>query len=89
MYNLNGEWDMRIQFLSGEAQHSLRLEQDGATSSGTYRSPYSAEPLQGNVQGNVVQLQTDIRYEGQGVGYRFEGVINDGEIQGDLDLGEY
>ena len=89
MYNLNGEWEMRIQFLCGEAQHSLQIEQDGEVLSGTYRSQYSAEPLQGNVQGNVVQLQTDVRYEGQGVGYRFEGIINDGEIQGDLDLGEY
>ena len=89
MYNLNGEWDMWIQFLSGEARHSLQIEQDGEVLSGTYRSQYGAEPLQGNVQGNVVQLQTDVRYEGQGVGYRFEGIINDPEIQGDLDLGEY
>ena len=89
MYDLNGEWDMRIQFLSGEARHSLEIEQDGEILSGTYRSQYSAEPLQGTVQGNVVQLQTDVRFEGQGVGYRFEGIINDAEIQGDLDLGEY
>ena len=89
MYNLNGEWDMRIQFLSGEAQHSLRLEQEGEVLSGAYRSQYGAEPLQGTVQGNVVQLQTDIRYEGQGVGYRFEGIVNGDEIEGDLDLGEY
>lgn len=89
MYDLNGEWDMRIQFLSGETQHSLRFEQDGDVLSGTYRSQYGTEPLQGNVRGNVVQIQTDIRYEGQGVGYRFEGIINGDKIQGDLDLGEY
>ena len=41
------------------------------------------------MHGNVVQIQTNIRYEGQGVGYRFEGIINGDEIQGDLDLGEY
>ena len=89
MYDLNGEWDMRIQFLSGEAQHSLRFEQDGDVLSGAYRSQYGTEPLQGSVRGNVVRIQTDIRYEGQGVGYRFEGIINEDEIQGDLDLGEY
>ena len=89
MYDLNGEWDMRIQFLSGEAEHSLRFEQDGEALNGTYRSQYGAAPLRGNVQGNVVQIQTDVRYEGQGVGYRFEGIINGDEIQGDLDLGEY
>ena len=89
MYNLNGEWNVRIQFLSGEAQHSLRFEQEGTTLSGTYRSQYGAEPLQGTVHGNVVQIQTNIRYEGQGVEYRFEGIINGDEIQGDLDLGEY
>ena len=65
------------------------LSRKGATSSGTYRSQYGAEPLQGTVHGNVVQIQTNIRYEGQGVGYRFEGIINGDEIQGDLDLGEY
>ena len=89
MYDLNGEWDIRIQFLSGETQHSLRFEQDGETLSGTYRSQYGAEPLQGIVQGNVVHLQTGVRYEGQGVEYRFEGIIDGDEIQGDLDLGEY
>ena len=37
-----------------------------------------------------MQIQTDtFSYEGQGVGYRFEGIINGDEIQGDLDLGEY
>ena len=89
MYDLNGEWDMRIQFLSGEAQHSLRFEQDGKILSGIYRSQYGAEPLQGTVHGNVVQLQTGVGYEGQRVGYRFEGIINGDEIQGGLDLGEY
>lgn len=89
MYDLNGEWDMRIQFLSGEAQHSLRFEQDGEALTGTYHSQYGAEPLQGTVHGNVVQLQTNVQYQGQGVGYRFEGTINGAEIQGSLDLDEY
>ena len=35
MYDLSGEWDMRIQFLSGEARHSLRFEQAGEALSGT------------------------------------------------------
>ena len=89
MHNLNGEWDIRIQFLCGQAQHNLRFEQTGETLSGTYRSQYGAEPLQGTVHGDVVQLQTNVQYQGQGVGYRFEGTINGDEIQGSLDLGEY
>ena len=89
MYDLNGEWDIRIQFLCGQAQHNLRFEGDGEALSGTYRSQYGAEPLQGTVHGNVVQLQTNVQYQGQGVGYRFEGTINGDEIQGSLDLGEY
>ena len=89
MYDLNGEWEIRIQFLCGQAQHNLRFEQTGETLSGTYRSQYGAEPLQGTVHGNVVQLQTNVQYQGQGVGYRFEGIINGTEIQGSLDLGEY
>jgi hypothetical protein len=89
MYDLSGEWDVRIQFLSGEAQHSLRFEQDGEALSGTYRSQYDTEPLRGNVRGNVVQLGTNVRFDGQSVEYRFEGTINGAEIQGNLDLGEY
>jgi hypothetical protein len=58
MYNLNGEWNVRIQFLSGEAQHSLRFEQEGAALSGTYRSQYGAKPLQGTVHGNGRYRQT-------------------------------
>ncbi len=89
MYDLNGEWDVQIQFLCGGAQHNLRFEQDGEALSGTYSSQYATEPLSGNVRGNVVELQTNVRFDGQNVGYRFEGVINGNEIQGSLDLGEY
>ena len=89
MYDLNGEWAVQIQFLCGRAQHNLRFEQDGEALSGTYRSQYDTEPLQGTVRGNVVQLQTNVRFDGQSVGYRFEGIINGDEIQGSLDLGEY
>ena len=89
MYDLNGEWDVQIQFLCGRAQHNLRFEQDGEALSGTYRSQYDAEPLRGAVRGNVVELQTSVRFDGQNVGYRFEGTINGDEIQGSLDLGEY
>lgn len=89
MYDLNGEWDVRVQFLSGEAQHSLRFEQDGDILSGTYHAQYDAESLQGTVHGNAVQLQTSVGYESQHGGYHFEGIINGEEIQGDLNLGEY
>lgn len=89
MYDLNGEWDVQIRFLCGQAQHNLRFKQDGGVLSGTYRSQYDAEPLHGTVRGNVVQLQTNVRFDGQNVAYRFEGVINGDEIQGSLDLGEY
>ena len=89
MYDLNGEWDVQIQFLCGRAQHNLRFEQAGRELSGTYRSQYDTEPLHETVRGNVVQLQTNVRFDGQSVGYRFEGTINGDEIQGSLDLGEY
>lgn len=89
MYDLNGEWDVQILFLCGQTQHNLRFEQDGEALSGTYRSQYDTEPLQGTVRGNVVELQTNVRFDGQSVGYRFEGIINGDEIQGSLDLGEY
>lgn len=89
MIDLNGEWDLQIRFLCGQAQHNLRFEQDGEALNGTYRSQYGAKPLQGTVRGNVVQLQTNVQYQNQNVGYRFEGTIDGDEIQGSLDLGEY
>ena len=79
----------RFEFLCGGAQHNLRFEQTGETLSGTYRSQYDAEPLQGTVRGNVVQLQTNVQYQNQRVAYHFEGLIDGDEIQGSLDLGEY
>ena len=89
MYDLNGDWDILIQFIRGAAQHSLRFEQDGETLKGIYRSQYGTQELQGSVRGNEVQIQTNLRHESQGASYLFKGIINGDEIHGTLGLGEY
>ncbi|MCZ6678815.1 MAG: hypothetical protein O7E52_16395 [Candidatus Poribacteria bacterium] len=89
MHDLNGDWEIRIQFLLGEAQHRLRVEQEGETLKGVYYSQYSQQPLQGHVQGNALQIQTEIPHEGQRVGYLFKGTIRDDGMQGEVGLGEY
>ncbi len=89
MYDLNSNWDIWIQFILGEAQHHLRIEQEHEKLSGIYHSQYSTQPLQGSAKGNAVHLQATIHHEGQSVRYLLDGVIRGDEMHGTLDLGEY
>jgi hypothetical protein len=89
MHNLNGDWDISIQFIRGDAQHRLQLEQDGETLGGSYHTQYSEQPLHGSVRGNAVQIQTRLRHEAQSVTYHFDGTIRGDEISGTVQLDEF
>jgi hypothetical protein len=67
-----------LQFVYGEAIHTLHVEQHGAGIQGTYRTPYTQTPLSGQVSGDQVRLRARYQLTGRVQGNRMEGTAHVG-----------
>ena len=87
--NLNGRWDLNIQFFSSNSQHSLTVVQDGNWLSGIHQTDFQSGNMNGTIEGNRVNMQSAMRIVGDDLSYQFSGIINGDLISGDIHLGEY
>jgi hypothetical protein len=53
---VGGQWDLRIQFTRGSADHALFLEQTGERLMGSHRGEFVAGDLSGTVGANEVRF---------------------------------
>jgi L-seryl-tRNA(Ser) seleniumtransferase len=83
--NVAGQWDVRLEFLRGDSEHALVLEQRGGELVGTHRG----DILRGTVEGNQVRFRSSHRYEGTRLGYDFQGTAEGDRMSGEVGLGEY
>jgi L-seryl-tRNA(Ser) seleniumtransferase len=86
---VTGQWDLRLEFVQGSADHGLFLEQEGTAVTGTHQGDLLAGDLRGAVEGDRVWFRSSLRYEGTRLGYDFEGRLENGTLSGTVDLGEY
>ena len=84
-----GQWDVRLEFNYGSANHTVILEQDGGRLMGTHHGEFAAGDLAGAVAGNRVTFQSSLPTEGTRVSFQFAGDFADGKISGTVSLGEY
>jgi L-seryl-tRNA(Ser) seleniumtransferase len=84
---LAGTWQLTVGFLNGEASHTLTLQQDGQKLTGTHRTPFSENQLEGQVSGNRLRLQSRHPYEGTRVSFIFEGEAKGDTLSGKVRLG--
>ena len=87
--NVNGRWDVRIDFIQGSAGHVITLEQKGNQLYGTYFGEQVRGDLAGTMSGSTVKFRSRQRYEGTVLDYRFEGELTQNRIEGTVNLGEY
>ena len=87
--DLSGDWRVEVTYTVGSAAHSLRLKASGNTLAGTHRGRLAESPLKGSVDGSKVDFRSALRHEGQSLPYHFRGMLQDGRMSGDVDLGEY
>ena len=87
--DVSGHWDVEIEFLRGRGQHQLFLEAEADGVVGTHIGTRTRGDLKGTVEGGKVRLDSVLPIEGSRLSYRFSGVVQGDEMQGDLDLGEY
>jgi len=80
-----GQWTLHLEFVSGEADHTLVLEQEGAEIRGTHNGTFLSGDLRGFVNGNEIRFRSSHKYEGSYVNYEFTGTVDDQGMQGRVD----
>ncbi len=86
---LAGQWDLRLDFVYGSANHILVLEQDGAKLMGTHQGEFASGELSGTVAANTVRFQSSLPTDGTRVSFQFSGTAEGGKMSGTVALGEY
>lgn len=84
-----GQWEARLEFGRGSANHHIVLEQDGGKLVGTHRGEFYAGDISGTVAGNRVRFRSSHRVHGTRLSYEFLGTVVDGALSGVVNLGEY
>ncbi|MBV8553048.1 MAG: Cys/Met metabolism pyridoxal-phosphate-dependent protein [Acidobacteriaceae bacterium] len=88
--DINGEWDVQIQFAASRSTHVLYLRQNGSDITGTHQGDFLARDLMGSMHGNAVKLTSSIgEQHGAALTYTFTGTVDGETIAGELSLGEY
>lgn len=87
--SVSGQWEARLEFGRGSANHTIVLEQDGAKLLGTHHGEFYEGDLAGTVSGNQVRFRTSTRVEGTQLSYEFTGVVDGDKMAGTVNLGEY
>jgi L-seryl-tRNA(Ser) seleniumtransferase len=84
-----GQWDARLEFGRGSANHTIVLEQDGAMLVGTHHAEFYSSDVSGTVSGNTVRFQSSFQVQGQRLSWTFTGAVDGDKIAGTVNLGEY
>jgi L-seryl-tRNA(Ser) seleniumtransferase len=84
-----GQWDLKLQFVLGNAEHSLFFDQDGESLVGGHQGEVTSGDLSGMVEGDEVHFRSSHPYEGTRFSFEFRGKVNGDAMSGDVDLGEY
>jgi L-seryl-tRNA(Ser) seleniumtransferase len=84
-----GQWDARLEYDRGSANHTIILEQQGARLVGTHRGEFYAGDLSGTVAANTVRFQSSHQAEGNRLSYAFMGTVDGDKMAGAVNLGEY
>jgi len=86
---IDGHWDVTVNFFSGVGQHKLFLKQDENWIEGRHESDFSSQEIAGTIEGDEVKLRSDMRRPGNGITFIFSGKVEGEAMSGTLFLGEY
>ncbi|HEU0119058.1 MAG TPA: aminotransferase class V-fold PLP-dependent enzyme [Bryobacteraceae bacterium] len=87
--DLNGRWDVTIEYVAGSAQHKLFLQAKGNDLTGTHMGTTLEGPITGRADGASVTMRSTLPTGGQTLSYTFSGRYSAGLLSGDVELGEY
>jgi uncharacterized pyridoxal phosphate-dependent enzyme len=86
---IQGSWDVRIDYLRGSADHKLTFEQQGGSLKGIHKGEVLTGDVTGTATGNEVRFRGSHKIEGTSLFYDFTGKVSGNTMQGTVNLGEY
>jgi L-seryl-tRNA(Ser) seleniumtransferase len=86
---VDGQWDLHLDFVLGGAEHSLFFQQEGESLVGAHQGEVTAGDLSGFVEGDEVHFRSSHPYEGTRFSFQFRGKVSGDTMSGEVDLGEY
>ena len=84
-----GEWSITITFISGSANHTAIIRQDGNKLTGVYKGTFKEGVLRGTVKGNTIDFTGYLKHEATNVSFHYTGVFDGKTMTGNVDMGEY
>ena len=85
--NVDGQWDLHLEFVLGSADHSLFFQQDGESLVGDHQGEVTSGDLSGSVEGDEVHFRSSHPYEGTRFSFEFRGKVNGDTMSGDVEPG--
>ena len=67
----------------------MMLEQDGNWLNGMHKSDFAEQEVYGTIEGDTVKIRSHFRKPGDSVVYMFTGKMENGQIAGEVFMGEY
>jgi seryl-tRNA(Sec) selenium transferase len=88
--NINGRWDVEIEFYSSKSPYTWIIEQDGNWLQGMHSGELSeARELIGTIEGNQVMLRSSARIPGDNITFTYTGTLSGDEMSGSVYMVEY
>ena len=87
--DLAGRWDVEVKYQVGSAQHKLYLTTKGNRVTGSHIGWVADGDLTGKIDGDRVDLRSNLPMGGQRLRYEFTGRVSGDSMSGEVDLGEY
>lgn len=87
--NVDGQWEARLSYVRGAAEHHLVFEQRGEKLVGTHDGELLSGDLAGTVEGNRIRFRSGHHYQGTTLHYEFTGTVDGDTMEGEVGMGEY
>lgn len=84
-----GQWEARLDFDRGSANHTLIFEQQGNKLEGTHRGEFTFGDLRGAIAQNLIRFRSSQKIQGTRLFYDFTGTVEGDKMAGNVALGEY
>lgn len=88
--NLEGRWDIEVEFFTSKSEHQLFIEkQDGNWLQGLHKGDFAVRDMNGTLEGDEIKLRSSYNAPGDGIVFTFSGTVKGDTIAGKIHMGEY
>jgi hypothetical protein len=71
--------------VSGKADHTLLIEQDGTEIRGKHKGAFLTGEIRAFVDGHLIRFRSSHKYEASSVNYDFSGAFENGRLHGQVE----